>query len=129
MTLLHGVRPFVLEFADDPEETIAEAFSILEGRGWVSSGDVVVIVADVLGGKPDAPEAEKRAVFDEFAKGSNTISPLRVRAALRRMCLKAPDAVEMNLSRGGNPLDFDSFNNVATHAKQIVHTVQLRHCP
>eukprot|EP00190_Bangiopsis_sp_CCMP1999_P006083 CAMPEP_0198725498 /NCGR_PEP_ID=MMETSP1475-20131203/2791_1 /TAXON_ID= ORGANISM="Unidentified sp., Strain CCMP1999" /NCGR_SAMPLE_ID=MMETSP1475 /ASSEMBLY_ACC=CAM_ASM_001111 /LENGTH=684 /DNA_ID=CAMNT_0044487287 /DNA_START=88 /DNA_END=2142 /DNA_ORIENTATION=+ len=124
MTLLHGVQPFKLDFSDDPEDTIAGAFDILSQRKSVNSGDLVVIVADVLGGQSGAPEAEKRAAFDEFSDGSGSIPNVRVRAALRRMSLKAPDAAETRLSRAGGRMEFEEFSQLADRAKQIVHTVQ-----
>mmetsp|Transcript_34886 Transcript_34886/g.137858 ORF Transcript_34886/g.137858 Transcript_34886/m.137858 type:complete len:310 (-) Transcript_34886:2238-3167(-) len=130
LTLVHGVRPFLLEFSDDPEHTIAEAFKVLVSRGWLESGDLVIIVADVLGGRSGAPDSEKRAVFDEVAEGSAEISSSRVRAALRKMSLKATDTVEFKLAHGDTgTISYEEFAEVASNAKQIVHTVQLRYCP
>lgn len=118
-----------MEFSDDPEQTIASAFSQLQARGWLESGDLVVIVADILGGNSGAVESEKRAVFDEFAV-SDRIPYTKLRAALRRMSLKAPDAVEMSFSRGVDlSVDYETFDEVVSQAQKIVHTIQLRDFP
>jgi pyruvate kinase len=48
LTLLWGVRPFQLEFSEDPEETIARAVSLLTEKGLCSAGDLLVITSDML---------------------------------------------------------------------------------
>jgi pyruvate kinase len=44
-----GVEPFLIEFQNDPELTIHNAFVQLRGKGWCEAGDPVVIVTNVLG--------------------------------------------------------------------------------
>jgi pyruvate kinase len=48
LTLLWGVRPFELEFSDDPEDTIARAVDLLTEKGLCSAGDLLVITSDML---------------------------------------------------------------------------------
>jgi pyruvate kinase len=45
-----GVEPFLMDFADDPEDTIQEAFTRLKGRGWVESRSHMVVISNVLAG-------------------------------------------------------------------------------
>jgi len=46
MTLLRSINPFLIHF-DDPEETIATAFSVLKERQIAHKGDQMVIISDV----------------------------------------------------------------------------------
>lgn len=48
LTLFWGVKPFELEFSDDPEETISRAVKVLFEKGLTSSGDNIVITSDML---------------------------------------------------------------------------------
>jgi pyruvate kinase len=48
LTLLWGVRPFQLDFSDDPEETIACAIDMLIANKMTSTGDLLVITSDML---------------------------------------------------------------------------------
>lgn len=48
MTLFWGVKPFELEFSDDPEETISRAVNLLMEKGLTSTGDTLVITSDML---------------------------------------------------------------------------------
>lgn len=43
-----GVEPFLMEFSDDPEQTIADAIKRLQQRGWVSTGTWLVAITNVL---------------------------------------------------------------------------------
>jgi len=43
-----SVFPYVMEFADDPEESIRRAIDFLKERSLIESGDQVVILSDVL---------------------------------------------------------------------------------
>ena len=43
-----GVEPFQMDFANDPEDTVQEAFAQLKSRGWVESRSHVVVVSNVL---------------------------------------------------------------------------------
>ncbi|MBF0276552.1 MAG: pyruvate kinase [SAR324 cluster bacterium] len=46
MTLMRSINPFQIEF-EDPEETIATAFSVLKERQIAHKGDQMVIISDV----------------------------------------------------------------------------------
>jgi len=46
-----GVEPFLMEFSEDPEETILNATSYLKRRGWCSAGSWLVVITNVLAGK------------------------------------------------------------------------------
>ncbi len=45
-----GVEPFLIQFDEDPEETIQDALSRLKSRGWVESRAHVVVVSNVFAG-------------------------------------------------------------------------------
>lgn len=152
MNLLYGVRPFRVRFEDDPEETINNAMTILKDRKAVREGDLVIILADVLGGRESASEKELRSAFDDMAKGSRYITASEARSALRILGLKVSDKLEAQLGmrdvdiaeagreimvRKERPVeapsdkalgryDFSRFHQFASEAKEIVHTVQLR---
>ena len=51
MMLPWGVEPFLMEFSEDPEETIKNAISYLKRRDWVSSGSWLVVITNVLAGE------------------------------------------------------------------------------
>lgn len=48
LKLYWGVKPFQLEFSEDPEETISKAINLLLEKGLTSSGDNIVIASDML---------------------------------------------------------------------------------
>jgi pyruvate kinase len=48
LTVFWGIRPFQLEFSDDPEENIASAVEFLMESKMTSSGDLLVITSDIL---------------------------------------------------------------------------------
>jgi pyruvate kinase len=48
MLLPWGVEPFLIQFSDDPEETIAHALGILQERHWVEPGNVMVVITNAL---------------------------------------------------------------------------------
>lgn len=48
LALLWGVRPFQLDFSDDPEETVARAVELLISNNMTSTGDLLVIASDML---------------------------------------------------------------------------------
>lgn len=62
MLLMWGVEPFLLPFTPDPEETICQAFAYLLRRGWVKSGDWMVVVTNVLAGKKTIDSIQMRPV-------------------------------------------------------------------
>lgn len=154
MSLLYGVRPFVVQFEDDPEDTVHSAFSILKERKVVQDGDLVIVVADILGGRAVANEEETKRVFKEMAGGRRVISAGDVRSALRRLGLKVSDKMEMDLGMSevdfeetkteqriknhARPtrdrldisalrFDYQSFREFVDSAVEIVHTIQLRY--
>ena len=43
-----GVEPFLIEFHDDPEETIHHALSILKQRNWCTPGTMSVVITNAL---------------------------------------------------------------------------------
>ena len=43
-----GVEPFLLEFSDDPEETIQNALKHLEATGWAAPGSWLVVITNAL---------------------------------------------------------------------------------
>lgn len=47
MTLHRSILPFLIEFDDDPEKTIAAAFDTLKAHGVVKSQDQLVIISDM----------------------------------------------------------------------------------
>ena len=47
--LLHwGVEPFLIEFSDDPEDTIRHALHILRENGWCNAGSTLVVITNAL---------------------------------------------------------------------------------
>lgn len=152
MNLLYGVRPFRVRFEDDPEETINNALTILKERKTVKDGDLVIILADVLGGRKGANDDLVKSAFAEVSKGSRFITASEVRNALRILGLKVSDKVEAQL--GMRDVDFEDagmetmhkkeppveaasentsgrytysrFREFMDQAQEIVHTLQLR---
>ncbi|MFW5883483.1 MAG: pyruvate kinase [Verrucomicrobiota bacterium] len=52
MLLLWGIEPFMLDFnANDPEQTIRDAFDRLSQTGWAKRGETVIVVSNVLAGE------------------------------------------------------------------------------
>ena len=49
MMMFWGVEPFMIEFDDDPEQTIHTAFTQLKEKNWAEVGDQMVIVTNVVG--------------------------------------------------------------------------------
>jgi len=43
-----GVEPFLMEFSEDPEQTILNALNLLKQRGWVKPGTMTVAITNVL---------------------------------------------------------------------------------
>ncbi|MGB7344204.1 MAG: pyruvate kinase [Pirellulaceae bacterium] len=43
-----GVEPFLMDFSDDPEQTIANALTQLQQGGWVHSEDWLVVITNAL---------------------------------------------------------------------------------
>lgn len=152
LNLLFGVRPFRMRFEDNPEETISNALEILKERKVLKEGQLVIVLADVLGGSESATEDELRSAFVDVSKGNDYITASEVRNALRVVGLKVSDKLEAQLGmrdvdivqaakemivRNETPAegvsdkalgryDFTRFLEFASQAKEIVHTLQLR---
>lgn len=43
-----GVEPFLIEFSDDPEETISQALKILRDNKWAGPGNIMVVITNAL---------------------------------------------------------------------------------
>jgi pyruvate kinase len=155
LSLVYGVRPFRIAFSDEPEETIQAALAILKARKAVEGGDLVVILADILGGRAQANEEEISRVFKDIAQGGRFITASQVRRALRQLGLKVSDkteadlgmrevdvmdtGLETNLTSGSNNsltpsmstqrFDFERFSGFARAARETVHTIQCRVVP
>lgn len=43
-----GVEPFLMEFSEDPEQTIANALAILKRKNWCQSGAWLVVITNAL---------------------------------------------------------------------------------
>lgn len=61
LSLFWGIKPFQLNFSEDPEETIENAVNMLMEKGFTSTGDVLVITSDML------------------VKNKNTVNTIQVR--------------------------------------------------
>lgn len=48
MLILWGVEPFLMEFSEDPEDTIHHAFDYLKRRKWVQPGQTLVVITNAL---------------------------------------------------------------------------------
>jgi len=62
MLLLWGVEPFLMPFSAEPETTIRDAFDYLLRRGWVRSGEWMVVVTNVLVGEKTIDSIQMRPV-------------------------------------------------------------------
>ena len=50
LVLPWGVEPFLMEFSEDPEQTIKDAMSYLQRREWCAPGTWLVVITNVLAG-------------------------------------------------------------------------------
>ncbi len=57
-----GVEPFLIEFSDDPEETILNALDYLKRKDWVASGDWLVVITNILAHKTIVDALQLRQV-------------------------------------------------------------------
>lgn len=152
LNLLYGVRPFRLQFQDDPEETIEQAISLLLERKMIKKNDSILVLADVLGGREGTGIDELRTAFAGVSKGKRFITVSEVRSALRILGLKVSDRLEARFGMREDDVkeadleidavneprdttlteetlgkyDFDRFVEFASSAKEIVHTLQIR---
>ena len=46
-----GVEPFLMDFSEDPEETIRNSIAYLKRRDWCAAGSWLVVITNVLAGK------------------------------------------------------------------------------
>jgi pyruvate kinase len=48
LLILWGVEPFLMDFSDDPEDTIGNAFNYLKRRKWVKEGQTLIVISNAL---------------------------------------------------------------------------------
>ncbi|MEI6871312.1 MAG: pyruvate kinase [Verrucomicrobiota bacterium] len=48
LLIFWGVEPFLMEFSEDPEDTIRNAFEYLKRRHWVKEGQTMVVITNAL---------------------------------------------------------------------------------
>ena len=48
LVTLWGIEPFSMEFNEDPEQTIQDAFKVMLDRGWVKVGSPLVVITNAL---------------------------------------------------------------------------------
>lgn len=51
LALPWGVEPFFMDFSDDPEQTIRDAFDYLKRKGWEADGNWSIVITNVLAGE------------------------------------------------------------------------------
>lgn len=57
-----GVEPFEMEFSEDPEETVQNAFARLKSRGWVEARDNMVLISNILAGNKIIDTIQLRSI-------------------------------------------------------------------
>jgi pyruvate kinase len=62
LLLVWGVEPFLMPFQPEPEATVREAFAYLLRREWVSRGDWMVVVTNVVAGAKTVESIEMRQI-------------------------------------------------------------------
>jgi pyruvate kinase len=45
-----GVEPFLMDFSDDPEQTVQDSLDYLKQKGWCEAGTWLVVITNVLAG-------------------------------------------------------------------------------
>jgi pyruvate kinase len=156
LSLLYGVRGFRIVFSDDPEATVQRAIQTLFLRECLQSGDLIVVVADILGGSPIISEEEIESVFYSLGGSKEQQLPVSyIRRGLRQLGLKSSDAVEAewnmrdvdledssrekiaiaeeenisNQELGKQSLEgftLDKFKAIVANSSEIIHSIQLR---
>ena len=48
LLILWGVEPFQMEFSNDPEDTIKDAFHYLKRQKWVKEGQTLIVISNAL---------------------------------------------------------------------------------
>ncbi|GJD09609.1 Plastidial pyruvate kinase 1, chloroplastic [Galdieria sulphuraria] len=113
LSLLYGVRGFRIVFSDDPEITVQRAIQTLFLRGCLQSGDLVVVVADILGGAPVISEEQIESVFHSLGDSKEQLPVSFVRRGLRQLGLKISDAIEAEWSMRDVDLEDSSREKIA----------------
>ncbi len=62
LLLSWGVEPFLMEFSSEPEHTIRDALAYLLRRGWVRSGEWMVVATNALAGEKIVDTVQMRPV-------------------------------------------------------------------
>lgn len=62
MLMQWGVEPFLLDFDNDPEITIANAVKLLKEKQWVETGTRLIVVTNVLAGQRIVDTIQLRSV-------------------------------------------------------------------
>jgi pyruvate kinase len=62
LLLVWGVEPFLMDFGAEPEKTIRDAFAYLLRRGWVQTGDWMVVVTNILAGEKTIDTIQLRPI-------------------------------------------------------------------
>jgi pyruvate kinase len=48
LLILWGVEPFQMDFSEDPEDTIKDAFDYLKRKKWVKEGQTLIVISNAL---------------------------------------------------------------------------------
>lgn len=113
LSLLYGVRGFRIVFSDDPEITVQRAIQTLFQRGCLQSGDLVVVVADILGSAPVISEEQIESVFRSLGDSKEQLPVSYVRKGLRQLGLKISDAIEAEWSMRAVDVEDSSRERIA----------------
>ena len=62
IVMLWGTHPIMLEFADDPHETIESAITYLRKQKLTEPGDHLIVLSDMLGGRDKVDSVQLRRV-------------------------------------------------------------------
>jgi pyruvate kinase len=62
IVILWGTHPIMLQFADDPHETIESAISYLRKQKLTEPGDHLIVLSDMLGGRDKVDSVQLRRV-------------------------------------------------------------------
>lgn len=70
LMLNRGVLPFRIEFSNDPEKTIQNAFAVIRNRQLLSADATVVVVSDILAGEDRVDAVQVRQVGNAERKSA-----------------------------------------------------------
>jgi pyruvate kinase len=48
LLIFWGVEPFQMDFSEDPEDTLDNAFAYLKRRNWVKEGQTLIVISNAL---------------------------------------------------------------------------------